>query len=349
MKGSRKFLSDGFRIAMAYVGTVAGAGFATGQEILQFFTRYGHPSFWAIIIATILFITAGGYILMYGGRLQAKSYGVIVDHIFGRAAPLVNIYLGITYTLICSAMFAGAGALFHEQWGIPYLVGASVTAFLTLLVTLWGVEGVLTVNTIIVPCLTAFTVLVFVHVMRQGCQPLAGMRISFRETGALLRTGVTYASFNLILSIGVLAPMGGEIRDVKSLSLGSLLGGGILGLLLAMSNYALLCFIPDVFHREIPQMLIVSKMGSFFVLVYVLLIWAEIFTTAVGNLFSIHTIAGEKFSAASALPAAAAVGIGLLLCLLGFSNIVSWFYPVMGMIGFALSAVILLRTFRGLR
>ena len=131
----------------------------------------------------------------------------------------------------------------------------------------------------------------------------------------------------MILSIGVLAPMGGEIRDVKSLSLGSLLGGGILGLLLAMSNYALLCFIPDVFHREIPQMLIVSKMGSFFVLVYVLLIWAEIFTTAVGNLFSIHTIAGEKFSAASALPQL--LWASALLCCTGF-NIVSWFYPVMG-------------------
>ena len=36
MKSNRSLIYDGFRIAMAYVGTVVGAGFATGQEIIQF-------------------------------------------------------------------------------------------------------------------------------------------------------------------------------------------------------------------------------------------------------------------------------------------------------------------------
>ena len=29
------------KVAAAYIGTVVGAGFATGQEILQFFNRFG--------------------------------------------------------------------------------------------------------------------------------------------------------------------------------------------------------------------------------------------------------------------------------------------------------------------
>lgn len=45
MKSNRSLIYDGFRIAMAYVGTVVGAGFATGQEIIQFFTCYGYSSF----------------------------------------------------------------------------------------------------------------------------------------------------------------------------------------------------------------------------------------------------------------------------------------------------------------
>ena len=53
MNRFRDSLIEGFRIAMAYIGTVVGAGFATGQEILQFFTHYGILSFWAILISVV--------------------------------------------------------------------------------------------------------------------------------------------------------------------------------------------------------------------------------------------------------------------------------------------------------
>ena len=114
MKSNRSLIYDGFRIAMAYVGTVVGAGFATGQEIIQFFTCYGYSSFWAILISVILFIAAGRKIMHFGRKLNARSYG-LDEHLFGNAAPFVNIYLGLTFVFICGAMFAGAGALFKEQ------------------------------------------------------------------------------------------------------------------------------------------------------------------------------------------------------------------------------------------
>lgn len=349
MKYTKRIFIDGFRIAMVYVGTVIGAGFATGQEILQFFTRYGCSSILAILVSTALFISIGRSILFYGREIHAKSYGSVIDHVFGISAFLVNLYLGIVFILLCGSMFAGAGALFEEQWGIPYMIGASVTALLTLIVTLRGVKGVLAINILIVPCLVTFSVLVFGYITNQGCQPTITIHtLRLQEVFALLRTGVTYASFNLVLSIGVLAPLGGEIQDKKALSLGSFLGGSILGLLLVMGNYGLLLHMPEVLHWEIPQMIIVNKMGRLFVIFFTLVIWAEIFTTAVGNLFAIHTIAIEKYKAESALPAIGGTILGLAVCLLGFSNIVSWFYPILGIIGFALCIIILIRTFRGI-
>ena len=347
MRQSKRVWQDGLRIAMAYIGTVIGAGFATGQEILQFFTRHGFPSFLAILVSVILFIFLGRAILFYGRELNAKSYDNLVTRIFGGVAPLVNLYLGVAFVLICGAMFAGAGALFEEQWGIPYLVGASVTAILTLLVTLKGVKGVLAVNTIVVPCLLLFSFILFVYVIMQGSKPVVSIRVTPGEAFSLLRTGITYASFNLVLSIGVLVPLGGEIQNKKALSLGSFVGGGLLGLLLAMGNYGLLLNLPEVLHREIPQMVIVSQMGGFFITAYTLVIWAEIFTTAVGNLFAIHTVAEGKVQTASFLPDFGAMIFGLALCLLGFSNIVSWFYPILGIIGFVLCFVILVRILRG--
>lgn len=44
-----------FQIAAVYVGTVVGAGFATGREIVEFFTRYGIYGFIGILIARLYF------------------------------------------------------------------------------------------------------------------------------------------------------------------------------------------------------------------------------------------------------------------------------------------------------
>ena len=240
-------------------------------------------------------------------------------------------------------MFAGAGALFEEQWKIPYFVGALVTAVLTLFVTLWGVQGVPAVNTVIVPLLITSSVLAFVHTVRNQFLPAASLEVvALPGIFPIVRTGLTYASFNLVLSIGVLAPMGGATQDRKSLSFGSLLGGGLLTILLCMGNYSLLHYIPEVFDRQIPQLLIVQEMGKAFVTFYSLVVWMEIFSTSVGNLFSIHTMIQEKFKTKSALPAIAATAAGLIICAMGFSNIISRFYPILGIIGFVLSVLILI-------
>jgi uncharacterized membrane protein YkvI len=36
------------QVAAAYVGTAIGAGFASGQEIMQFFVRFGHKGIWGV-------------------------------------------------------------------------------------------------------------------------------------------------------------------------------------------------------------------------------------------------------------------------------------------------------------
>ena len=48
------------KIGFAYVGIVVGAGFSTGQEVMQFFTKYGLWAYLGVIIS--------GFILAFIGR-----------------------------------------------------------------------------------------------------------------------------------------------------------------------------------------------------------------------------------------------------------------------------------------
>ena len=43
-------LSKIFQVAVVFIGTIVGAGLASGQEIKEFFTSYGVVSFLGIIV-----------------------------------------------------------------------------------------------------------------------------------------------------------------------------------------------------------------------------------------------------------------------------------------------------------
>ena len=48
-----------FTLASVYVGTVIGAGFASGQEILQFFGKHGYKGILGVMVITVLFSLLG--------------------------------------------------------------------------------------------------------------------------------------------------------------------------------------------------------------------------------------------------------------------------------------------------
>lgn len=72
------------QIAGAYIGTIVGAGFASGLEVLQFFTSFGWLSFFGVIVATLLFAFLGMNITQIGSRLQTHSHKEVVYSICGR-------------------------------------------------------------------------------------------------------------------------------------------------------------------------------------------------------------------------------------------------------------------------
>ena len=71
-------------IGFTYIGTIVGAGFATGQEIIQFFTLYGRMATLTIIVSSILFIWLGTKIMMISHEIKAHSYEDINIHLFGQ-------------------------------------------------------------------------------------------------------------------------------------------------------------------------------------------------------------------------------------------------------------------------
>ncbi|MEW6065637.1 MAG: hypothetical protein AB1538_10810, partial [Bacillota bacterium] len=62
------------RLVATYVGAVIGAGFASGQEILQFFILFGYQGLLGVLVATVLFAYLGAVVLYLSVKLRSGSY-----------------------------------------------------------------------------------------------------------------------------------------------------------------------------------------------------------------------------------------------------------------------------------
>lgn len=108
-----------FQLAFVYVGTVVGAGFATGKEIVEFFVRFGWIGLIGILISGVIFTGLGAKMMLISKRIEAESYQDMNRFLFGVAASrYINIVMFFILLGVTSVMISGAGAIFEEQLGI---------------------------------------------------------------------------------------------------------------------------------------------------------------------------------------------------------------------------------------
>lgn len=98
-------------VALSLIGLCVGAGFATGQELLQFFVSFGFKGLWGVGLAMLVMIISSIAIMQLGSYLQAREHTAVFNRI---ATPWLARFLdGMTmFTLFCMGfiMIAGAGS-----------------------------------------------------------------------------------------------------------------------------------------------------------------------------------------------------------------------------------------------
>ena len=89
-------LIKGFKVASVYVTTTIGAGFASGQELVQFFTRFGAMGKWGIVLSGIMFSLVGYIVLSMVYRFKFNNYEEFSNKIYGkRISFVINIAVDI--------------------------------------------------------------------------------------------------------------------------------------------------------------------------------------------------------------------------------------------------------------
>jgi len=348
MKNTRQL--SALAIAAAFIGTVVGAGFATGQEVLQFFTFFGRPGFIGIGLATILFCYFGLVIMRISRELKADSHFEFVQHICGRRfGILMDWFITLSFLGVLVVMAAGSGAVTEEQLNLPSIYGSIAVIFLAFVTVISGINNVIKAIGFIVPflLLAVFQVAIFSIIS----DPVTTQKIVLLES---LEPPVTtkwplstllYVSYNILLAIAILAPLGVEAQNKKSLLYGGILGGLGLGIGILAINLAIISGVPEILPFQVPMVFLASRFNPLMAHAYGFILLLEIFTTAVGILYGF--VARVAFSRVQKVLWGGLASLGALFAAqLGFAKVITTVYPFMGLIGLFFLASILWSQFK---
>lgn len=341
LNGSWRYL---FPIAFTYVGTVVGAGFASGQEIIHFFTRYGIYGKVGIWVSLILFSFFGVRMMVLGARISADSYKEVNQYLFGtRIARIMNPFVDIILFGVSAAMIAGIGAIFREQLHLSGFMGMILTILLALWVMHRGMEGILSLNTLVVPFMLLFSLIIAItSFTSSSSQPFHPI---MPEGGLLssLFAAFTYVSYNIAMSQAILVPMGKEIKDERVLLWGGLTGALFLGLMLFAADFAFSVRGMQLFRYEIPMAEVITRLGIWIKAFFLFIMGAEIFTTLISNVYGLARKLDGWLSWRERNWIWLILLGGLLVAQVGFQSFITVIYPFFGYCGFAYMVMMVVR------
>ncbi|AVV55808.1 hypothetical protein C7121_06480 [Paenibacillus glucanolyticus] len=326
------------QIAATYTGTVVGAGFASGQSIMQFFTVYGAYGVLGILCSTFLFVWIGTKMMILAHHIKAFSYQEFNVYLFGKIfGKVANALTFIILFGVTAVMLSGTGTIFEEQLRLPYQLGIIISIVLCYLVMTKEISGIMFVNSLVVPMMLFFTILLVVKVVRiDNIFDIVGWQNQQLYNLKWFVSPFVYAGLNFAFILAVMVPLGSEVDDESALKWGGFWGGIGLGFMLLVSHFAMSSKMPEILQYDIPMAEIIRDFGRFFHVLFLLVIYGEIFTTLIGNVFGISRQIQSLYNLPKSWLVLGILLASFLISQAGFTSLLTYLYPLFGYMGLIL-------------
>ncbi|GAA0064134.1 YkvI family membrane protein [Clostridium sp. CTA-1] len=325
-----------FQMGAVFIGTIVGAGLASGQEMTQFFTTYGYKSFIGLTICFFIYVIMGSIIIDISIKNNLTSYNSLISLVSpGFLGKAIDLLTGLFLISSSAIILAGSGSLLNQYFGISKWVGICIMVISSLVILLRDTKGLIEINSFIVPSLMIVIITVFIlYLAFSKNVSIAQIKSVPHYRKHWLVSTLIYSGFNILCCSGVLVPLSTEIKDKNILKSGLVVGSLGLTILSFIINLLLLLNIPYIFKYEIPLLYIANRFGTIIQIMLLCIIWLEMFSTEVSNIFSV----GKTMEESLGISYNKAVFIVILLAIpisqLGFVNLISVLYPSFAVVSF---------------
>lgn len=321
-----------FKICFVIIGTIIGAGFASGKEIYTFFCVYGTSGLFGILISNFII----GLVIYLTFKIitenSIKTYGDFISYLVGPKKILnytinniMNIFLLISFIV----MVSGFGAYFKQEFNISATFGAIIISLLAFFTFFKDINGIVKINTYLIPILIFLIVLLG---FKENVFSFDIHVLPYVSGFSWLLKSILYASYNSIVLIPIIINLQNLItnkRQIKYIILFTLL----IMIIMSCIIYIVLNFhLTEIRNIDIPIVYITSKFGNVYKYLYGLVILIAIFTTAISEGYSfLENVSKNKkqYLIYSIIICTLAISFSNI----GFGKLLDMLYPLLGYLG----------------
>ena len=337
---------------MALVGLIVGAGFASGQEMLQYFVAFGSMGLWGLTIAAVIMVVGSVAMMQLGSYLLADEHTVVFSKVTHPIlAWILDIATVATLFGVGFVMFAGGGSNLNQKFDLPLWVGTAIMLVLVLGAGMLDVNKVSAVIGTITPLSITFIVIASVYTFAT-----ADWDIHAHDAFARANldpamdwwwlSALNYVGFCLIVAVSMAIVIAGANADPRAAGWGGLVGGSTYAILLACSTLTLFLSVESVSGDDMPMLTVVDDIHPWLGNIMSIVIYLMVFNTAIGMFYAmakrITRNRPERFRPVFIVGTL----IGFALGFLPFSDLVGVVYPTLGWAGILLSFTLAIAWYR---
>ena len=347
-------MSKTLKVAMALVGLTVGAGFASGQEIIQYFLAFGYKGIIGAGIAGIAIAIFSGWVYQLGSYYLADDHSAVFNRV---SHPIVSRYMDITtmFTLFCIGfvMVAGAGSNMEQQFGLPTWVGSAIMVVLLVASGFLDIDRLTNVISMITPllilCIIGAFVITLVNLPDNVGQLNELAQTNQAASGTFdnwLITALNYATLVMIMDCSMMLVFAGSHMNPAQTGKGGLLGGIMFAVLLLILVFILFFNMEHIMGADLPLLMVFDTMHPAVGTIVSIVIYLMIYNTAVGLFYALGRRLSHDKPNRFRPYYFIVVAIGFALSFIGFADLVGWVYPVLGYLGLILGIVMGIAWFR---
>ncbi len=342
--------------AGAFIAFLIGSGFATGQEVLQYFSSYGYWGIAGAVLTLVLMLYVGVSFITVGYDKKFDKGSDIFKYYCGNALGTFFDYFSILFIYLSFiVMVAGASATFNQHFGLPNWVGGVTMAILAGATVLMGLNKLVDIIGKIGPTIVVISILLGLISIFNNLDGLAKapaliptMDLTRASTNWIFAAG-SYVGFCMLWLAGFLSSIGSRANSRKEVAYGAAIGAIGFSLAVIVVALGLMACIEDVAGSQIPALILAGKVHPLVATLFSVIIVAGIYTTAVPLLWSVSSrFTVDKSRNFKLLTVILAI-IGLVVGIgLPFSKLVNVVYVINGYVGILLLALMFIKNIRNM-
>ena len=170
------------KVVFVIIGTLIGAGFASGQEIYIFFFSYGIKGLIGIIVSSILIGITIYKTFKITQKNNTKNYKEFLDCLIKnkKVKEITNIIVNIFILASFYIMIAGFGAYLEQELGVNSILGSTILSILCLIIFKTNTKGFVKANSILIPILI-FIVSIIRNIKSKKCTYIKSKQLFNRK------------------------------------------------------------------------------------------------------------------------------------------------------------------------